>query len=59
MAESERQGARAGESDAEPESEPDAPTVTAHATSPDRVVFTEEGNSDGWIATDLAVDSWR
>ena len=59
MAESQRQGTRNGESDAEPESESDAPTVTVHATSPDRVVFTEEGNCDGWIATDLAVDSWR
>lgn len=31
-------------------------TVSAVSTSPDRVVFTEDGNPDGWIATDLAVD---
>jgi hypothetical protein len=26
--------------------------VTAHRSSPDRIVFTEEDNTDGWIATD-------
>ncbi|ESS12342.1 MAG: hypothetical protein A07HR60_00886 [uncultured archaeon A07HR60] len=31
-------------------------TVSAICTSPDRVVFTEDGNPDGWIATDVAVD---
>lgn len=25
-------------------------TVFAHQTSPDRTVFSERGNSDGWIA---------
>jgi hypothetical protein len=25
-------------------------------TSPDRTVFTEEGNTDAWIATDLTVE---
>jgi len=30
-------------------------TVTAHESSPERTVFTEKGNSDGWIATDLVV----
>lgn len=33
----------------------DETTVTAHRSCPDRTVFTEEGNSDGWIATDLTV----
>ena len=33
----------------------DEPAVTAHISSPDRTVFTEEGNPDGWIATDLTV----
>lgn len=33
-----------------------APLVSALHTSPDRTVFTEEGNSDGWIATDFAVE---
>ncbi|RLM53253.1 hypothetical protein DVK02_14775 [Halobellus sp. Atlit-31R] len=33
---------------------PAGPTteVTTHRSSPDRVVFTEAGNSDGWIALD-------
>ncbi|MDQ2053742.1 MULTISPECIES: hypothetical protein [Halobellus] len=26
--------------------------ISAHQSSPDRVVFTEDGNSDGWIAFD-------
>jgi len=29
--------------------------VTTHRSSPDRTVFTEEGNTDAWIATDLTV----
>ncbi|WP_201287812.1 hypothetical protein [Salinirussus salinus] len=29
--------------------------VTAHNSSPDRTVFVEQGNKDGWIATDLTV----
>lgn len=35
------------------------PSVTASRASPDRTVFTEEGNTDGWIATDLTVDLER
>ena len=30
-------------------------TVTAHECNPDRTVFTERDNSEGWIATDLTV----
>lgn len=30
--------------------------VTAHQSSPDRIVFIEEDNPDAWIATDLTVD---
>ncbi|WP_169051844.1 hypothetical protein [Halorhabdus amylolytica] len=30
--------------------------VQSFQSSPDRTVFTEEGNPDGWIATDLAVE---
>jgi len=37
----------------------DRPTVTAHASHTDRTVFTERGNKEGWIATDLTIDSWR
>lgn len=33
--------------------------VTAHESSPDRFVFTEEGNTDGWIATDYTVELTR
>jgi len=29
--------------------------VTAHSSSAGRVVFTESGNSEGWIATDYTV----
>ena len=32
-----------------------SPCVSAFAASPNRTVFTEEGNCDGWIATDLIV----
>jgi hypothetical protein len=34
-------------------------TVTAHECSPDRTVFTERDNTDGWIATDTTVDPYR
>jgi hypothetical protein len=37
----------------------DDATVSVHETSPGRVVFTEEDNNDGWIATDLTVDVER
>ncbi|WP_167879979.1 hypothetical protein [Halorhabdus rudnickae] len=30
--------------------------VQSFQSSPERTVFTEEGNPDGWIATDLAVE---
>ena len=33
--------------------------VTAHRSSPGRFVFTETDNTDGWIATDLAVSLER
>ena len=36
--------------------EEERPLVRAHTTSEERVVFTEPGNSDGGIATDLTVD---
>ncbi|MFB6302920.1 MAG: hypothetical protein ABEH78_08695 [Haloferacaceae archaeon] len=37
----------------------EGPAVSAHRTTPDRVVFTEEGNCDGWIASDLTVEPER
>lgn len=33
--------------------------VTTHSSSDGRVVFTESGNSDGWIATDRTVTVQR
>jgi len=34
----------------------DLPVVNAHCLSTDRTVFTEDGNEDGWISTDLTVE---
>jgi len=39
-------------------SDDDRPTVTAHQSRTDRMVFTESGNKEGWIATDLTVERW-
>jgi len=39
----------------DPDRDGDAVDVQSFQTSPDRTVFTEEGNADGWIATDLTV----
>jgi len=51
-------GSREPEADAEAPDDPE-PTVAALRASPDRTVFTEDGNSDGWIATDTTVDLER
>jgi hypothetical protein len=40
------------------EDSPDS-VVTACETCPGRLVFTDEDNTDAWIATDLAVDVER
>ncbi len=47
--------------DIEPTDEQEESTalVSALRTSPDGVVFTEDGNSDGWIATDHTVELSR
>jgi len=37
----------------------DGAPVTAHSSSPGRVVFVEEGNPDAWIATDMTVETAR
>jgi hypothetical protein len=44
------------DTDAEVERETPARDVTVHECSPERTVFTENGNSDGWIATDTTVE---
>ncbi|WP_144900961.1 hypothetical protein [Halobellus captivus] len=31
--------------------------VSAHRSSPDRVVFTESGNCDGWISIDAELST--
>ena len=51
--------ARGTEADAAPDDRNDTPSpetsVSMHSTRPDRTVFVEEDNADGWIATDLTV----
>ncbi|WP_330632071.1 hypothetical protein [Halocatena halophila] len=34
-------------------------TITCHEASPEKTVFVESNNQDGWIATDLVVDLER
>lgn len=41
------------------EVEPAEAMVTAHRTTPQRFVFTESENHDGWISTDLTVELQR
>lgn len=36
-----------------------APCITALRCSPERTVFTEDDNDDGWISTDTTVDIER
>jgi hypothetical protein len=53
------QGADVQAPETEPEDERDErPTVTAHESRTDRTVFTESGNNEGWIATDLTIERW-
>ncbi|MEF8822233.1 MAG: hypothetical protein V5A52_08135 [Halovenus sp.] len=33
--------------------------VTVHSSSPDRAVFTEKDNTEGWISTDYTVELLR
>ncbi len=54
-----RRGAPSGRTDdSDAEADPET-AVTACETCPGRLVFTEEDNTDAWIATDLAVDVRR
>ncbi|WP_265111491.1 hypothetical protein [Halosolutus halophilus] len=48
--------ARRQDADLDEDPEVPAAVVTSHETRPGKVVFTERNNTDGWIATDLAVD---
>jgi hypothetical protein len=47
----------ASPSDSAEATESDAPTprVSALHASPDRLVLTEDGNTDGWLASDATV----
>jgi len=47
------------EVDVEQSPEPADCDVTAHTSCPDRVVFVETDNTDGWIATDYTVELSR
>lgn len=38
---------------------PVRPTISACESCPERTVFLESGNTDGWIATDLTVELAR
>jgi hypothetical protein len=44
---------------ATPDRDERAVGLRAHSTSPERTVFTEPDNSDGWIATDYTVEAER
>lgn len=59
MAESRRRDAAQDEESSGPESTTPETELSVHATSPERTVFTEPGNSEGWIATDHTVDIER
>ncbi|WP_311172042.1 hypothetical protein [Halobellus ordinarius] len=42
-----------GSTESDGEFAPPVAEISAHQSSPDRVVLTEDGNSDGWIAFDV------
>jgi len=48
-------------SDSELEERAQSPNcdVTAHISCPEKVVFTEQDNTDGWIATDYTIELSR
>lgn len=47
-------------SEFEPESnQEDRPEISVCESRPGKAVFTESGNTDGWIASDITVDIHR
>lgn len=38
------------------DADPSDPTVSALHTSPDRILLTEDGNTDGWLASDVSFE---
>lgn len=60
MTETERQSApETTEHSERTELEPVDCSITAHHSSPERTVFVEQDNKDGWIATDHTVELVR
>lgn len=49
-------GSKSRDSDAD---DGNCPAISLQRSSPERAVFTEEGNPDGWIGIDLTVDVRR
>lgn len=47
------------EADGENGTETDTPELSLYETRPGRNVLTEEGNTNGWIASDVTVDVLR
>lgn len=46
--------------DARSESEPDRrPELIVCESTPEKVVFIESGNADGWIASDVSIEQVR
>ena len=43
----------------DPATDPERAPVSVYRTNPERTVFVEDDNSDGWIATDLAIELER
>lgn len=37
----------------------DSPTVSVHESTPERSVFIEAANTDGWIASDTTIEVTR
>lgn len=44
---------------ATPEDHDVATGLRTHSTSPEKTIFTEPNNSDGWLATDFTVEVRR
>ncbi|MFB6121777.1 MAG: hypothetical protein ABEJ68_11760 [Halobacteriaceae archaeon] len=44
------------DADTASQEKPERPSVAACESCPGRTVFVEDGNSDGWIASDLTVE---
>ena len=47
---------REEQDEAEPDTTDTGCVISCHETRPGRRVFTERGNTDGWIATDVVVE---